>query len=331
MKLSWPVEIAGTGMSVPQRVVTNDELAGRIDTSDEWIVQRTGIRQRYWRTGPEESTLMLAKRAAQAALADAGLAPEDLDLIVIATVTPEHPLPATACLLQAELGCRWIPGFDFNAACSGFVWAMSVAAQQVVCGVVRNVLVIGAETLTNITDMEDRATCILFGDAAGAAILRPAQSAGRQIIAARWGADGERGRLIMVPAGGAHMPASHLSVDERLHYMKMQGREVYKFAVTQMQAIMRETCEDAGVSLDDIKLVIPHQSNLRIIESAAEKAGLPREKLVVNIDRYGNTSAASVAVALHESRAAGRIAPGDLVMLVAFGAGLTWGSLLFRM
>jgi 3-oxoacyl-[acyl-carrier-protein] synthase III len=330
MKLEWPVEIAGTGAYIPAGIISNAELAQRVDTSDEWIVQRTGIRERR-RAGPGETTLTLATKASQAALADAGVTPNDIDQIIVATVTPEHPLPSTGSLLQAALGCRWIPGYDFAAACSGFVWALASGAQYVVTGLARNVLVVGAECLTTITDPLDRGTCILFGDAAGAAIIRRAENPNRHILAVRMGSDGERGRFIMIPAGGAKEPASHRTVDERLHYMHMQGREVYKFAVTQMHHIICETCEDAGISVADLKLVIPHQSNLRIIESACEKAGLPMEKVLINIDRYGNTSAASVAVGLHEARAAGRFETGDLVMLVAFGAGLTWGSVLMRM
>lgn len=330
MRLAWPVEIVGTGSAVPAKIVTNDDLTKVVDTSHDWIVQRTGIHERRV-NGPGESTLTLATKAGRAALANAGLTPEDLDLIIVATATPEHPLPATGCLLQAALGCRWIPGYDMGAACSGFVWALTQGAQCVVTGLARHVLVLGAESLTTITDPQDRATCILFGDAAGATIVRRSTDPQRSILAGRWGADGSRGMLITVPAGGAKEPASHRTVDERLHYMKMRGREVYKFAVTQMNAIITETCEDAGINADDLKLVIPHQSNLRIIESAAHKAGVPMEKVLININRYGNTSAASVAVGLDEARRAGRIAPGDLVMLVAFGAGLTWGSLLLRM
>ena len=329
MKLGWPVEIAGTGAYLPERIVGNDEIAGQVDTSDAWIVQRTGIRERRW-AAPGEGSLALATHASQAALADAGVTPQDVDLIIVATVTPEHPLPATACLLQAALGCRWIPAYDFAAACSGFVWAFASAAQYIVSGMARTVLVVGAECLSTITDQLDRATCILFGDAAGAAVLRPSANGARSILAVRMGADGERGRLIYIPAGGSKEPASHRTVDERLHFMHMQGREVYKFAVTQMQAVIEETCADAGVALGDIALVIPHQSNLRIIESACQRAGLPMEKVIINIDRYGNTSAASVAVGLHEARADGRCKPGDLVMLLAFGAGLTWGSVLLR-
>ncbi len=329
MRLDWPIEIVGTGVHIPEKVVTNDDLGKVVDTSNEWILQRTGIRERRWTT-PEQSTLHMSADASRTALADAGLSPEDIDLIVVATITPEHTLPSTACLLQAELGCRWVPAFDLSAACSGFVWAFINGAQQIFNGMARNVLVVGAETLSTITDPDDRATCILFGDAAGAAVIRNSGESSRRILASRWGADGARGRLIYIPAGGARHPASHETIDQRLHYMRMQGREVYKFAVTQMYSIIHETCKDAGVTADDLKLIVPHQSNLRIIESAAHKAGVPMERVIVNIDRYGNTSAASVAVALHEARAAGRIEPGDLVMLVAFGAGLTWGSVLLR-
>jgi len=330
MKLGWPVEIVGTGMWLPETVVTNDDLARVVDTTNDWIVQRTGIRERR-RAKPEEATLLLATRASQAALADAGVTPEEVDAIIVATVTPEYQLPATASLLQTELGCRWIQAFALGAACSGFVWAFQVGAQQIITGVARTVLVVGAETLTRITDQQDRGTCVLFGDAAGAVVLRAATDPARSILAMRAGADGARGRLIYIPGGGSKEPASHRTVDERLHYMHMQGREVDKFAVTQMHTGLDETCADAGVSVSDLKLVIPHQSNLRIIESACEKAGLPMEKVLINIDRYGNTSAASVAVGLHEARAEGRIGPGDLVMLLAFGAGLTWGSGLLRM
>lgn len=194
----------------------------------------------------------------------------------------------------------------------------------------RNALVVGAESLTTITDMQDRGTCILFGDAAGAAVLRPAGDSGCEILAASSGADGGRGHLIMIPGGGSRHPASHETVDKRMHYMKMQGREVYKFAVTQMQSVIHDTCKEAGITTDELKLVIPHQSNLRIIESACKRAGISMDRVTINIDRYGNTSAASVAVALHEERKAGRFGAGDLVLMVAFGAGLTWGSVLLR-
>jgi 3-oxoacyl-[acyl-carrier-protein] synthase-3 len=232
--------------------------------------------------------------------------------------------------LQAELGCGWIPAFDIGAACSGFVYALVSAAQFIDCGMATNVLVLGSETLTRITDMEDRGTAVLFGDGAGAAILQPSTDPNRGILAARLGADGGRAKAVWVPAGGSAEPASTRTVNERLHYMKMKGREIYKFAVTQMYSLVRDTAEEAEVDLDELALVIPHQSNLRIIESAADRLGLPMEKVSINIDRLGNTSAASIPLALHEARETGRIKSGDLVMLVGFGAGLTWGSALLR-
>jgi len=329
MKARWAVEIAGTGAHLPTHVVTNEHFTKTLDTSDEWIVQRTGIRERRI-VGPGESTLTLSAGASRQALAEAGLRPDQLDLIVHATATPDHPLPATACELQAELGCGWIPAFDIQAACSGFVYALVNAAQFIASGMASNVLTLGSETLTSITDMEDRGTAILFGDGAGAAILRPSEDPSKGILAAKLGADGARAKAVWVPAGGSAEPASTKTVNERLHYMKMKGRAIYKFAVTTMHSLVKETAEEAGVGLDELALVIPHQSNLRIIESAVERLGLPMEKVSINIDRYGNTSAASIPLALHEARETGRIKSGDLVMLVAFGAGLTWGSALMR-
>lgn len=329
MKAKWAVEIAGTGIAVPRRAVPNEEFTRHLDTSDEWIVQRTGIRERRI-VGAGESTLTLSVGASRQALAAAGMSPKQIDLIVHATVTPDHQLPATACELQAELGCDWIPAFDIGAACSGFVYALVSAAQFIDCGMATNVLVVGSETLTTVTDMEDRGTAVLFGDGAGAAILRPAADPDRGIITAQLGADGGRAKAVWIPAGGSAEPASIRTVNERLHYMKMKGREIYKFAVTQMHALVRDTVEEAGIALDDLALVIPHQSNLRIIESAAARLGLPMAKVSINIDRFGNTSAASIAMALHEAFETGRIKSGDLVILVGFGAGLTWGSALVR-
>jgi 3-oxoacyl-[acyl-carrier-protein] synthase-3 len=329
MKPKWVVEIAGTGAHLPTRVVTNEDFVKHLDTSDEWIVQRTGIHERRI-VGPGESTLTLSAGASRQALSEAGLRPDQIDLIVHATATPDHPLPATACELQAELGCGWIPAFDIQAACSGFVYALVNAAQFIDSGMAGTALVLGSETLTAITDMEDRGTAILFGDGAGAAILRPSADPDKGILAARLGADGGRAKAVWVPAGGAAEPASIKTVNERLHYMKMRGREIYKFAVNMMHSLVKETAEEVGVGLDELALVIPHQSNLRIIESAMGRLGMPMDKVAINIDRYGNTSAASIPLALHEARETGRIKSGDLVMLVAFGAGLTWGSALMR-
>ncbi len=329
MKTKWAVEIVGTGAYVPPNVVSNADFAARMDTSDEWIVQRTGIRERRI-VDPGKGTLDLSVRASRQALEEAGLSPKEIDLIVVATATSEHILPSTACELQSALGCEWVPAFDIAAACSGYVYAMVSAAQFLDSGMASKALILGAETLTSITDMEDRGTAILFGDGAGAAILQPSPDPDKGILAARLGADGGRAKAVWIPAGGSAEPSSHKSVNERLHYMKMKGREIYKFAVNMMHSLVRETCDDAGVSLDDLAYVIPHQSNLRIIESAAKRLDIPMDKIAVNIDRYGNTSAASVALAFHEARETGRIKSGDLVMFVAFGAGLTWGSALLR-
>ncbi len=330
MKARWAIEFVGTGSYAPEQRVPNDHFTSYLDTSDEWIVQRTGIRERRI-VAPDQSTLALSEAASHAALAEAGLTPEDIDLIIHATATPEHPLPSTACELQATLGCRWIPAFDIAAACSGYVYALINAAQFIQCGMARTVLLLGSESLTRITDMEDRGTAILFGDGAGAAIVRPSTDPERGILAARWGADGSRAKAVYVPAGGSAEPSSIRTVNERLHYMKMQGRAIYKFAVTMMHSLVAETLDDAGVKLDELALLIPHQSNLRIIESAAQRLGLGMDRVAVNIDRYGNTSAASIGLALDEARKEGRVKPGDLVMLVAFGAGLTWASALIRL
>ena len=329
MKVKWAVEIAGTGAYVPTRVVTNDDFARRLDTSDEWIVKRTGIRERRI-VAPGQGTLDLSVNASRQALAEARLEPAEIDLIVLATATPEHPLPSTSCELQAALGCGWIPAFDIAAACSGYVYAMISAAHFIDSGMAKNVLILGSETLTSITDMEDRGTAILFGDAAAAAILQPSDDPNKGILATRLGADGARARAVWVPGGGAAPPPYHQTGHQAPATMKMKGREIYKFAVNMMHSLVRETAADAGVSLDDLALVIPHQSNLRIIESAVGRLGIPMEKVSVNIDRFGNTSAASIGVAFHEARETGRIKSGDLVMFVAFGAGLTWGSALVR-
>jgi 3-oxoacyl-[acyl-carrier-protein] synthase-3 len=330
MKLGWPIEIAGMGCSVPAAVVSNQDFVTRLDTSDEWIVQRTGIHTRRF-AGPGESTLTLAADAARQAMAEARVTPADIDLIVCATVSPEHPLPSTACELQAVLKCGWIPSFDVVAACSGFVYGLTTAAQYIVTGLYKTVLVVGAETLSRITDMEDRNTAVLFGDGAGAAVLRRASGTSGEFLAGRLASDGQRAQSIWIPGGGSAEPASMRTVSERLHYMRMKGKEIYKFAVTTMQEIVRDTLEDAGQPMEKLALLVPHQSNLRIIESASERLGLPLDRVMINIDKYGNTSAASIPVALCEARREGRAKPGDLVMLVAFGAGLTWGSLLLRL
>lgn len=329
MSFPWRVQIAGTGLCLPERIVTNDDLAQRLDTSDEWITKRTGIKQRRY-ASPEQSTLYFARGAAEAALKDAKLAAEDIDLILVATATPEHPLPSTACELQHALGCRTIPAFDIQAACAGYVYGFVNASQQLVTKLARNVLLVGVDTLTRITDHDDRGTAILFGDGAGAVVLRETRQGESAVLNAELGADGGRWNLIHIPAGGARCPASSDTVSGPNHKMQMQGREVFKFAVTMMQRLLKHMTEGAGISISDVHLIIPHQSNLRIVESVADKLDLPRDLFMINLDRYGNTSAASIAMALHEAREQGRCGPGDLVLMIGFGAGLTWGSTLIR-
>lgn len=322
--------IRGTGSAWPDRVMTNADFEKIIDTSDEWIRTRSGIRERRI-CGKGEDTLTLARAAAERTLQNAGLNPADLDMIVVATSTPVVPLPSTACFLQHELGCRQIPAFDISAACSGFIYAMATGVGFLASGQYHNILVVGAETMSAITDFQDRGTCILLGDAASAAIISPADNDTAGVYDICLGADGGGAQMIWVPAGGSREPASQKTLNERLHFLKMRGREVYKFAVTKFQEVLTSALDRAGLSAADLALVIPHQSNLRIIESAAEKLGLPPEKVAVNIDRFGNTSAASIPLALDEARRAGRIKAGDWVLLAGFGAGLTWGSILIRL
>lgn len=322
--------IAGTGSAVPQRVVTNADFAARLDTSDEWIRTRSGIKERRW-VSPGEGNLSLTLEASQKALEDASMTGADIDLIIVGTVTPEYPVPGTAPFLQDALGARGVPACDINAGCSGFLYAFNMAAAMIHGGSYKTALVVGVETLSRITDMEDRTTCVLFGDGAGATILTRSDDPNQQLLFSTLGAYGDGAKLIWQPGGGSAEPASTKTVNERLHYLKMKGREVYKFAVTKMVEVVHEASEHAGITPKDLALVIPHQSNQRIIESAREKLGLTPEQMMVNIDRYGNTSSASVAICLDEARREGRIKHGDLVLMAAFGAGLTWASALLRL
>jgi len=325
-----PMMIRGMGSALPSRVVTNADFEKIVDTSDEWIRTRSGIRERRF-VNPGENTLTLATQAAQKALVDAGLTAQDLDLIVVATCTPAYPIPSTACWLQHALGCRHIPAFDLNAACSGYLYALVTASCLMHSGGYRHVLVVGAETMSSITDFKDRNTCVLLGDGAGASVILPADNDVSGMYDQLLGGDGGGAELIWMHAGGSADPASAQTVADRKHYLKMQGREVYRFAVTKMQEILTGAVERAGITMEDIKLVVPHQSNLRIIESAAEKLGLPESKVAVNIDRYGNTSAASVPLALEEAWRAKRVQRGDWVLMAGLGGGLTWGTALLRL
>lgn len=330
MSLVLPVHLRGTGCYLPEQVITNDYFTKYLDTSDEWIVTRTGIHERR-RAAEDETTATMATAAARRAIQDAGLSINDIDLLILCTATPDQPIPATACLVQAHLGMNGVPAFDLGAACSGFMYGMIVASNLVQTGQFGNVLVIGAEALTRFTDFSDRTTCVLFGDAAGAAVVSRATDPRQGLLYASMGADGTRLEDIWAPAGGSRLPASSTTVAERLHYIRMRGREVYKFAVVKMQELIDAALSATGLSADDVTMVIPHQSNLRIIDSVREKMNLPPERIAINIDRYGNTSAASVPVALDEARRAGRVRTGDVIMMIGLGAGLTWAVALWRL
>jgi len=319
--------IKGVGHAVPERVLTNQQLEEMVDTNDEWIVQRTGIRERRI-TDANTATSDLAIQAARQALENAQVAPEDLDLIIVATVTPDHAFPSTSCLLQRELEAWGAAAFDIEAACTGFIYCLSIADQFIKSGTYRTVLVLGAETLSKITDYTDRNTCILFGDGAGAAVLQAGEEPG--LMAVEIGADGRGGELLVQPAGGSRNPASTETVKNRQHFIKMAGREVFKFAVRIMVESSKRVLEQAGISGQDLALLVPHQANLRIIDSACKRLAVDPEKVVVNLDRYGNMSAASIPIALSEAAQQGRIAPGDHVLLVGFGGGLTWGAAVIK-
>ncbi|MEW6457930.1 MAG: beta-ketoacyl-ACP synthase III [Bacillota bacterium] len=318
--------IVGIGSCVPERVLTNRDLEALVDTSDQWIRERTGIRERRI-ADPDQSTSDLAVVAARRALADAGIEPGELDLIVVATATPDMIFPSTASLVQERLGCGPVAAFDLSAGCTGFMYGLVVGAQFIAAGTYRTVLVIGAETISRILNWEDRSTCVLFGDGAGAVVLQPVPS-GRGLLAARLGSDGSGGDLLKLPAGGSRLPASALTVEQKLHYVHMNGREVFRFAVRILGEAAAEVIREAGLRQDQIDLFIPHQANIRIIEAAAKRLDLPMDRVVVNVDRYGNTSSASIPLALEEAVHSGRLADGDRMVMVGFGAGLTWAAVV---
>lgn len=320
--------VCGWGMSVPERVMTNDDWAQLVDTSDEWIRTRTGIAER--RIASEgETTLTLSLEAARNALDVAKLSPAQLDLIIVATVTPEHLFPATACLVQDSLGAVNAGAFDLSAGCSGFIYALSLAADTIRAGSYQHVLVIGAETLSRIVDWNDRNTCVLFGDGAGAVVVSASEMPGG-ILSSALGSDGSGGDHLIIPAGGSKLPPSQETIDQGLHYARMNGREVFRFATRTMDKATRLACQKANLPLDDVKLFIPHQANIRIIKSAARSLKLDEDRVVTNLDRYGNTSAASIPIALVEAIEAGRVHRNDNLVLVGFGAGLTWGAITLQ-
>ena len=322
--------VRGTGSCVPSRVVPNDEFTETLDTSDEWIRSRTGIRERRF-AGVADTSATLGTEAARRALDAAGVTPVKVDLIVCATITPDLMCPSAACLIQSALGCRQIPAFDVSAACSGFVYALSVGEQFIRTGSARTVLVVGAEVLSRAIDFSDRNNCILFGDGAGAVVLGPAADRGVGIHNIRLFSDGARQELIQVPSMVTPNPPPGAGTLPQLRYLRMHGREVFKFAVYQLIELIEEAQRDCVELGKELSMLIPHQANLRIIDAATEALGLAPDRVMINIDKYGNTSAASVPLALDEAVRAGRAKPGDTVLLVAFGGGLTWSSALLTL
>ena len=322
------VGIAGTGSYAPERVMTNDDFARLVDTSDEWITQRTGIKERRF-VADDEQNSDLALRAAEQAMEAAGVEASDLDIIVVGTLTADHLMPTVACQVQDRLGANGSAAFYVQSACTGFLTALHTGESFVSAGRAKTALVIGTETLSRYLNMEDRTSCILFGDGAGAAVLRPHEECGQgEILRSKLGSDGSGFEFIHIPHGGTKYPHDHPDYEPGKHYITLKGREVYKFAVSKMVEMIHYACE--GHDPDEIAVVVPHQVNRRIIESAFERLGWGLDRCVMNIDRYGNTSAASVPIALDEAVRTGRIEKGQLVVFVAFGAGLTWGSTLVR-
>lgn len=319
-----PVGIIGTGKYVPERILTNQQLEQMVETNDEWIVTRTGIKERRM-AAATEATSDLAYEAAKRAIAAAGLTAEDIDLIIVSTITPDMFFPSTACLLQTKLGATKAAAFDLSAACSGFIYGLATASNMIATGMYKHVLVVGAETLSRITDYTDRNTCILFGDGAGAVVLGQVEE-GRGFRSFELGADGSGGELLKVSGGGSRMPSSEQSISEKQHYIHMAGNDVFKFAVRIMGSAAEDALAKAGLAKEDVDLLIPHQANIRIIQSALNRLNLAEEKAMINLDKYGNMSAASIPVALAEAVEQNRVKEGDTLVFVGFGGGLTWGA-----
>lgn len=323
--------LSGVGAATPERVLTNFDFEKMVETTDEWIVTRTGIRERHVVENGTVGT-DLALEASQKALREAGLSPEELDLILLGTVTPDYIVPSSACILQKKLGAVHAAAMDVVAGCTGFIYGLATANAFIQSGLYKNILVIGVEVLTKLTNYKDRNTCVLFGDAAGAVVVQAAAPEERRgILSTFLAADGSLADLLYVPIGGTVEPLTPENYDQRGQYIKMAGNEVFKSAVREMGEAAALALEKAGCSADELALLIPHQANIRIIEATAKRVGLPMEKVYVNIDRYGNTSSASVPLALWEARQKGKVKNGDLVLMVAFGAGFTWGSILVRL
>lgn len=319
-----PVGILGTGKYVPERVLTNKDLEQMVETNDEWIMTRTGMKERRI-AAEDQASSDLAYEASLIALRNAGITAEDLDLIIVATITPDMSFPSTACVLQDRLGAKKAAAFDLSAACSGFIYGLANASNFIATGMYKYALVIGAECLSKITDYTDRNTCILFGDGAGAVILGQAAE-GRGFKSFQLGADGSGGDLLKLAGGGSRLPSSARSIEEKKHFIHMAGSEVFKFAVRIMSGAAEEALAKAGLKKEDIDLLVPHQANIRIIKSSMDRLGLPEEKCMINLHKYGNVSAASIPIALAEADEEGRLKEGDCVVLVGFGGGLTWGA-----
>lgn len=322
------VGILGMGHYVPEKILTNFDLEKMVETSDQWITERTGIKQRHI-AAPEEATSDLCYNAAMIALKDAGVAPEEIDLVIVATASPDHVFPSTACLVQDRIGAKNAAAFDLAAGCSGFVYSLGVASQMIATGLYKHALIIGAETLSRIMNWTDRNTCVLFGDGAGAAVLGPVEE-GYGVLGIDMGADGSGSKYLIQPAGGSRNPASPETVEANDHTIHMNGPEVFKFAIQIMGKTAKRALAKANMKAEDLDMLFPHQANLRIISSAAKRLEMPMEKVWVNVDKYANTSAASIPIALCEAQAAGALKKGDNILLDGFGAGLTWASIVLK-
>jgi len=321
---SYYAHIVGWGKYVPAKVVTNDDLAKIMDTSDEWIKTRTGIAERRF-AEEGETTATMSIAAAKLALDRARIAPSAIDLIIVATLSPDHFFPSTACLVQEALGATNAAAYDLSAACAGFIYGLSMGTSMIQSGAAKVILIVGAEILSRLLDVEDRGTYPLFGDGAGAVVLKADEIPGG-VLSTVLGADGSGAEHLVLPAGGSKLPPTHETIDNRLHYIKMNGREVYRFATRVMGKAARQACEKAGIEIDEISLFVPHQANIRIIESASKQLKISNDKVFTNLDKYGNTSAASIPIALCEAIEQGRVSTKDKIVMVGFGAGLTWGA-----
>jgi len=323
------MKIIGVGSYLPEKILTNADMEKMVDTTDEWITERTGIKERRI-AREDQASSDLAMEAAKSALKNASLDPKELDLILVATITPDMSFPSTACILQDKLGACNAAALDISAACSGFVYGLVVCNSLICQGQYKNILLIAAETLSKITDWEDRGTCVLLGDGAGAVVISTSDNENEGLLASCLGAIGSAGKLLYLPAGGSRNPATHETINGKMHYLKMYGNELFKVAVKSLVDAAKDVMQKAKVKPEDINLFIPHQANIRIINATATRLGIPKERVYININRYGNTSAATIPIALDEAFKAGRIKKGDLVLLDAFGGGLTWGACLLR-